>query len=169
MNQQLATLQHWYHSLQQRERVMVLATAVVVVITIFYLAIWEPLHKGLDNAEQEYQSNLNNLQWMQQAAAEVRALKPANGRVRNTASNQPVTLIVEQAANNSAIKSNISKLESASNDGARVVLNAASFDQMLVWLNTLEQSHGIPVASANIERNDKPGTVNARLSFNKPE
>lgn len=166
---QLDTLQHWYHSLQQRERVMVLATAVVVVITIFYIAIWEPLHKGLDSAEQEYQSNLSNLQWMQQAAAEVRALKPSSSRVRNTASNQPVTLIVEQAANNSAIKNNISKLESASNDGARVVLNAASFDQMLVWLNTLEQSHGIPVASANIERSDKPGTVNARLSFNKPE
>ncbi len=166
---QLNTLQHWYHSLQPRERIMVIATAIIMVITIFYLTVWEPLHKGLDSAEQEYQSNLNNLQWMQQAAAEVRALKSSGSSARNTASNQPVTLVVEQAANNSAIKNNISKLESSSNDGARVALNAASFDQMLIWLNVLEQNHGIRVSSASIERSDKPGTVNARLSFNKTE
>jgi general secretion pathway protein M len=166
---QLDTLRQWYASLQMRERVMVISTAIILVISLFYVAVWEPLHQGLDAAQQEYESNLKNLQWMQQAAAEVRTLKASGSKVRAAASGQPVPLVVEQVASNSAIKANLSKLESSSNDGARVVLDGASFDQMLIWLNTLEQNHGIPVSSANIERGEKPGTVNARLSFNKAE
>jgi len=166
---QLDALRQWYTSLQVRERIMVASAAVILVITLFYISVWEPLHKGLEDAQQEYEANLNNLQWMQQAAADVRALKASGSKIRAAASDQPVTLVVEQAASNSAIKANLSKLESSSNDGARVVLDGASFDQMLVWLNTLEQSHGIPVSSASIERGEKPGTVNARLSFNKAE
>ncbi len=166
---QLDAFNQWYGSLQARERLMVMATGIVVIITIFYVAIWEPLHQGLDDAQQHYQANLKNLQWMQQAAAEVRALKASGGSVRNTNSNQPVTLLVEQSAAISAIKPNLSKLESSGTDGARVALDGASFDQMLLWLNTLEQAHGVPVASANIERAEKPGTINARLSFNRAE
>jgi general secretion pathway protein M len=165
---QLDTLKQWYASLQPRERLMVAAAAILLVVTLFYVSVWEPLHQGLDSAQHEYQGNLKNLQWMQGAAAEVRALKASGSKVRS-ASNQPVTMVVEQVASNSAIKPNLTKLESANNDGAHVVLDGASFDQMLIWLNTLEQNHGISVSSGNIERSIKPGTVNARLSLNKAE
>lgn len=165
---QFDALKQWYNSLQERERLMVASAAILLVVTLFYVSVWEPLHQGLNDAQQEYQGNLKNLQWMQQSAAEVRALKASGSRVRS-AGNQPVTMVVEQVASNSAIKPNLSKLESADKDGARVVLDGASFDQMLIWLNTLEQNHGISVSSGNIERSDKPGTVNARLSLNKAE
>ena len=165
---QFDAFKQWYSGLQERERLMVASAAVILVITLFYVSVWEPLHQGLDNAQQEYQSNLENLQWMQQAAAEVRTLKASGSRV-HSASNQPVTMVVEQVASNSAIKPNLSKLESANQGGAHVVLDGAPFDQMVIWLNTLQQNHGISVTSGNIERNAKPGTVNARLSLNKAE
>jgi general secretion pathway protein M len=165
---QFDALKQWYASLQERERLMVTAAAILLVVTLFYVSVWEPLHQGLDNAQHEYQGNLKNLQWMQQAADEVRTLKASGSRVRS-ASNQPVTMVVEQVASNSAIKPNLSKLESASQGGAHVVLDGAPFDQMVIWLNTLQQNHGISVSSGNIERNAKPGTVNARLSLNKAE
>ena len=166
---QLDDLNQWYSNLQARERLMVLATSIVVIITLFYIIVWEPLHKGLDGAQVQYQANLKNLQWMQQAAAQVRTLKASGGRIRSTNSNQPVSLLVEQSAAISAIKPNLSKLESSGKDGARVALDGASFDQMLLWLSTLEQTHGVPVTSASIERADKPGTINARLSFTRAE
>jgi len=165
---QFDTVKQWYASLQERERLMVAAAAILLVVTLFYVSVWEPLHQGLDNAQQEYKSNLKNLQWMQQAAAEVRTLK-ASGNRAHSASNQPVTMVVEQVASNSAIKPNLSKLESANQGGAHVVLDGAPFDQMLIWLNTLQQNHGISVSSGNIIRSAKPGTVNARLSLNKAE
>ena len=166
MNQQFEAARLWYNSLPHRDRMLVIATSVIVLIMLFYLIIWEPVHEGLNQQQQQYQSQKNIVLWMQEAAAEVQSLK-RSGAKTVTSSNQPVSLIIEQSAKISGLKDNIGKLESSGKDGARTKLNGASFNQILIWLNTLEKRHGVTVSSASIERGDKIGTVNARLSFNR--
>ncbi len=163
---QIDAFNDWFATLDQRERLLVIATAVTIVITLFYVIIWEPVHQGLEEQQQLYLSQHNNFLWMQEAAAEVRSLKAAGGS-QKVQSNQPISLILEQSISTTGLKSNLNKIESSGKKGARVKLDAASFDQMLIWLNTLEQRHGIIVTSANIERADKPGLISARISFDK--
>jgi len=164
---QLEELQHWYQGLQQRERLLVLAASVVIVVTLFYLIIWEPVHKSLEEQTQKYQSQQGILQWMQNAATEVNALKASGSANKRTSSNQPVTLLVEKSATTAGLKPYLSKLESTSDKGARVTIEAASFDQLLLWLNTLQTKYGISITSANLDRDDKPGAVNARMTLNR--
>lgn len=166
MRQQLETLILWHQSLPQRDRMLVNATSVFIVITLFYLLIWEPVYQGLEQQRQLHESQQNIVSWMREAAVEVKALK-RSGAKTVTSSNQPVSLLVEKSAEISGLKNNLGKLESSGKQGARVKLDTASFNQMLIWLNTLEKQHGITITSANIERAEKPGTVNARLSFNR--
>jgi len=157
----------WYGALDQRERLLVITTAITIVITLFYVVIWEPVHQGLEEQQLLQTSSNNNLLWMQEAAAEVRGLKAAGGGMRKVRSNQPVSLVLEQSIASAGLKGNLNKIESSGKKGARVKLDAASFDQMLIWLNTLEQRHGIMVTSANIDRADKSGLINARISFDE--
>ena len=159
--------QNWYQGLQQREKLLVLGASAVIAFTLFYLIIWEPVHKNLEEQSQRYQTQLGILQWMQNAADEVRRLKATGSSKKVTRSNQPVTLIVENSAATAGIKPYLSRLESTSDKGARATVDAASFDQLLLWLNTLQTSYGITVRSANIDRDDKPGAVNARLTLNR--
>jgi general secretion pathway protein M len=166
MKQQLEALITWHQSLPQRDRILVNTMSVVIAITLLYLIIWEPIDQGLEQQQQQYKSQQSIVNWMSQAAAEVKALK-RSGAKTVTSSNQPVSLIIEQSAKISGLKNNLGKLESSGNEGARVKLDTASFNQMLIWLNTLEKQHGIIVTSANIERAEKPGTVNARFSFSR--
>ena len=166
MKQQLEALSIWHQSLPQRDRIMVNTTTVIIVITLFYLLAWEPIYQGLEQQQQQYKSQKNVVSWMQGAAAEVKALK-RSGAKTVTSNNQPVSLIIEQSAKISGLKNNLGKLESSGKEGARAKLDTASFNQMLIWLNTLEKQHGITVTSANIERAEKTGTVNARLSFSR--
>jgi len=166
MKQQLEAASIWYHSLPQRDRMLVISTSVILLITLFYLIVWEPIHTGLEQQKQQYQSQKSIVRWMQEASAEVKLLK-RSGAKTITSSNQPVSLIVEQSAKISGLKNNIGKLESSGKNGARTKLDGASFNQILIWLNTLEKKHGVSVTSANIERGDKTGTVNARLSFSR--
>ena len=49
MRQQLETLILWHQSLPQRDRMLVNATSVFIVITLFYLLIWEPVYQGLED------------------------------------------------------------------------------------------------------------------------
>jgi len=164
---QLEAFNLWFYALDQRERLLVIGTAITVVITLFYVVIWEPVHQGLGEQQLLHASQSDNLMWMQEAAAEVRSLKAAGGGSRKAPSNQPVSLVLEQSIATAGLKDNLNKIESSGKKGARVKLDAASFDQMLIWLNTLEQRHGIVVTSATIDRADKPGLINARISFDK--
>jgi general secretion pathway protein M len=166
MKQYLEPLNLWFHSLPQRDKILVVATSVIMIITLFYLIIWEPVYKGLEQQKQQYQSQQSIVSWMQEASAEVKTLK-RSGAKTITSSNQPVSLIIEQSAKISGLKGSLGKLESSGKEGARVKLDTASFDQMLIWLNSLEKQHGVTVTSASIERAENTGTVNARLSFSR--
>ena len=141
MKQQLELLNNWYNSLSLRDRNLLITTIIFLSITLFYLIVWEPVHQGRDLQQQKLKSQQDIYTWMQSASNEVKSLKSSG--IRKATSNQPISLILENSA------------------------NSASFDQLLVWLNTLEQQHGVTITTANIERNEKMGTVSARLSFEK--
>ena len=164
---QLEEIQHWYQGLQQRERQLVLAASTVIIITLLYLIIWEPIHKGIEDQTQKYHTQVDIIDWMQTAATEVRTLKTSGASKRRTNSSQPVTLLVENSAATAGLKPYFTKLESTSDKGARVTIDAASFDQVLLWLNTLQTQYGISVSSASLERDDKAGAVNARMTLDR--
>ncbi len=166
--EQLQQLKQWFNALPQKEQWMVSGTGSLIVITLFYLIVWEPIHLGLQTAQQKQQSQQEILLWMQQAATEAKTLRASGNRGTVRDKNKPTTLVIEQAINNAGLKPSIKKIESSGKNGARVTLNEASFNQILVWLNTLATHNGIQVISANIERSDIPGRVNARLSFERP-
>jgi general secretion pathway protein M len=164
---QLDDIKNWYQGLQQRERQLVLAASAVIIITLLYLTIWEPIHQGIEDQTQKYQTQVDILDWMQTAAIEVRTLQASGAAKRRTNSSQPVTLLVETSATTAGLKPYLSKLESTSDKGARITIDAASFDQLLLWLNTLQSQYGITVSSANLDRNNTPGAVNARMTLNR--
>ena len=166
--EQLGQLKQWFNSLPQKERLMVSVTGMLIIVTLFYLILWEPVHIGLQAERQKQQSQNEVLLWMQEAAAEVKTLRASGSRGTIRDKNKPTALVIEQTINNAGLKSSVSKIESSGNNGARVTLNDASFNQILVWLNTLATHNGIQVVSANIERANKPGRANARLSFERP-
>ncbi|MDT8281539.1 MAG: type II secretion system protein M [Gammaproteobacteria bacterium] len=165
---QLQQVKQWFNSLPQKERWMVSGTGILILVTLFYLIVWEPAHKGLQAQQQQKQAQTEILLWMQQAAGEVRSLSASGASSTIRDKNKPTTLVIEQAINNSGLKASLNKLESSGSNGTRVTLNAAPFNQILIWLNTLASYNGIQVVSANIERNEVPGTVNARLTFERP-
>lgn len=166
--EQLQQLKQWFKSLPQKEQWMVSGTALLILITLFYLIIWEPIHVGLQEEKQKQQSQQEILIWMQNAAEEVKTLRASGNRSSIRDRNKPITLVIEQAIINAGLKPSVNKIESSGSDGARVTLNEASFNQVLVWLNTLSTHNGILVVSANIERGTRPGRANARLSFERP-
>lgn len=165
---QLQQLKQQFYSLPLKEQRLLSATIAMVLVTLFYLLIWEPMHQGLQAEQQKQQSQKEILIWMQQAAVEAKSLHSSGGRrvIRNK--NKPTTLVIEQTINNAGLKSSVSKIESSGKNGARVTLRDASFNQILVWLNTLATHNGIQVVSANIERTEKPGRTDARLTFERP-
>ena len=166
--QQLQQLKQQFHSLPQKEQHLVSATVAIILATLFYLLIWEPIHLGLQAEQQKQQSQEEILIWMQQAASEAKNLRSSGGRRTIRDKNKPTTLVIERAINDAGLRSSLSKIESSGKNGARVNLKDASFNQILIWLNTLATHNDIQVVSANIERAEKSGRADARLTFERP-
>jgi general secretion pathway protein M len=166
--EQIEALKQWYRSLPSREQIMVTGTTVFVLITLFYVMVWEPLHIGLRDQQAQIKSQTETLAWMQQTAREVKALQSTGGAVKIRDVNKPVTLVIEQSLAVAGLKQSVKKIESSGSDGARVTLDDASFNQVLIWLNTLATYNNIQVISANIERSEKDGRADVRLSFQRP-
>ena len=167
MIRQLQQIKLWFNSLASKEQWMVSATGLLIIVTLFYLIVWEPVHVGLKEEQQKQQSQKEIMLWMQQAAIEVSSSRSSGNRIAVRDKNKPATLVIEQTINNAGLKPSVSKIESSGRNGARVVLSDAPFNQILVWLNTLATHNGIQVVSANIERASKPGQANARLTLER--
>lgn len=165
---QLQQIKNWFNLLPSKEQWMVTGTGTLIFVTLFYLAIWEPVNLGLETEQQKQQSQKEVLLWMQQAAMEAKSLRASGSRGTIRDKNKPATLVIEQTIKNAGLTSAIKKIESSGKNGARVTLNEAPFNQILIWLNTLATHNGIQVVSANIERADKPGLANARLTLERP-
>lgn len=161
--EQWQQVKNWYQALPSKERLMVTGTGIFIFITLFYLIIWEPINDGVKAERQKQQAQKEIILWMQQAATEVKSLRAAGNSETIRDKNKPATLVIEQTINNAGLKSSVKKIESSGKNGARVTLDEASFNQVLVWLNTLATHNGIRVVSANIERTEKPGRTNARF------
>lgn len=166
--EQLQQLKQWFYSLPTKEQWLVSGAGILILTTLFYLIIWEPVHLALETEQQKQQSQKEILTWMQQAAIEVETLRGSSSSSTIRDKNKPITLVIEQTISNAGLKPSVNKIESSGNEAARVSLNEASFNQILVWLNTLATHNGIHVVSANIERANMPGRVNARLTFERP-
>lgn len=166
MMSQLEQLRQWYHNLPPRDLWLVNLTAALLAFTLFYVLLWEPVHKGLEEETLRHESQQKLLRWMQQSAREVQALR-ANGRQTLKQTNLPVSLVLEQSLKNAGLKAYVEKIEASGSGSARVKLNNAPFDQMLVWLRTIERHNGIHVGSAQLERGEKPGTASGRLSLKR--
>lgn len=169
MKQLNELLQH-YQSLSQRDQKLAVATSIFVVITLFYIAIWEPIHLKLEGLQQNNSSQKEIYAWMQNAAKEVSAIKASGGTSNKTLKrNSPVSMVTEQSANTGGLKKYISKIESSGKNSTQVKIDNAAFNQVLLWINTLKTKYGISVASAKFERTDKEGIINARLTLRRME
>lgn len=160
--------QQYFNGLSQRDQKLAVVMAVILVATLFYTVIWEPLHLNLEKQKISQGSQKEIYSWMQNAAHEARSLRASGNKAgKILKKTSPVSIVAEQSAKTSGLKKQISKIESSGKNSAQIKIDNASFDQTLLWINTLKLRYGITVSSAKIERVGEEGMINARLTLNR--
>lgn len=153
----------WLMTLSQRERYMVISAAVVVFTFVLYLVVIQPINEKYTSLEKNIRTSENTLQWMKQAAQEIKTLGGLNSIPVHQNGKQFILGAIERAAKNSSLSGVMKRVQPEGKNGARVWFENAPFDQLLVWLNDMESEHGLTVTDINIEKQTGPGLVNARV------
>lgn len=131
----------------------VVGTALVVV------ALWQPLRsvrQGLTDQIARHERALLMLQEQPEAASPVAATATLDERSLNV-------IVTESSA---AFQLTIRRLEPEGNR-IRVSLEDATFDALVLWLESLWGDHGLRVNEIEVSRRPAPGIVNATLTLER--
>ena len=151
-----------WQQLSIREKRLVLITTVVVMISLVYFMIWQPLQDGIETSRVRVKAQTNTLQQIRSQAAEAKQLQSVKSRRANKGGSS-LLVIIERTAQQKNLKSNLQKVQPEGQDSVRVWVENAAFDQLIDWLALLENKNTIYVSEIIIERQKEPGRINSRL------
>jgi general secretion pathway protein M len=157
-------LRTWYAGLQQREQRVVAIGAIALGLIIVIGGILMPLQSAVSSAVKGTDTRREDLAWMRVNAPEVRTL---GGDLPADTGEAPVVL-VDRVGREAGLASALRGTQPNTTGGVRVQLEAAPFDTVITWLDTLDRRYGLAIESITVDRTPTPGMVNASISFTSP-
>lgn len=160
----------WFATLAPRERMLVIAAAVIATFGLGYIALWEPLAASVARLEQSVQAQRELKQWMQKSAAEAQRLRGAGAPTPVASSGEEsrsLLSITDETVRENNLGSSVRRIQPEGQTIVRVVLEQASFDDMMIWLGTLQRSFGVSVVDLAVDRHEQVGRVGARITLKK--
>lgn len=152
-----------WQQLSSRERRLVVIMAAVLLASLFYFGLWQPLQEGIEQKRLRVRAQQATLQQMRVQAAEVKRLQAGTrgaARVRNSSS---LLVVIERSAQQKRLKQHLHKVQPEGTSGVRVWIDNAPFDTLVEWLALLASQNGVQVSEISVERQKDPGRVNGRV------
>jgi general secretion pathway protein M len=157
-------LRTWYGGLQEREQRVVAFGSVLLALIILIGGILMPLQSVLSSAVKGIETRRDDLAWMRVNASEIRT---QGSQLAADTGEAPVVL-VDRVGREAGLAGALRGTQPSTTGGVRVQLEAAPFDTMVTWLDTLDRRYGLSIESITVDRTPAPGTVNASISFTPP-
>ena len=149
-------LKGMFQQLNEREKRLVVLSAILVVFAIFYWGIWSPLNASIEKNQTAVTNQQNLLVWVQKNANRAIQLRSGSGNTKSFTGS--LTQAVNQSA--SRMKITISRMQ-PQGDELQVWVDQAPFNDVLSWLQNLEKT-GITILDIDIAGSDLPGQVKIR-------
>lgn len=160
-------MKDWFLELEQRERILVSAGAVLLVLLTLYLMVWEPIADDYHGLQSNVAKQQETLAWMQKAAVQVKGLRRNNPAAAQGLGGRSMLAVVDKSARTGGLGAAIKRIEPDGSKGVKVWFEGVSFDAMVLWIGKLSKSYAIEVDSGTLEPLGR-GRINARLTLLEP-
>lgn len=160
-------MKEWYESLDQRERLMVGIAAVVVAIGLFMMAIWHPLSSRQADLQGQLDEARDLMSYVQQAAATAKTAGGGRRGPRQQGRERSLLSLVDETTRQRGLKEAVKRIQPEGESTVRIWLEQAPFDDVVRWLDELNQRYGIQLSNGNLDREEKVGTIKARLTLER--
>tara|TARA_R110001599_G_scaffold65838_2_gene185854 strand:- start:102993 stop:103463 length:471 start_codon:yes stop_codon:yes gene_type:complete len=151
-------LKEWFAGLNQREQLSLVILGFALGLYLLYMLVWAPLAERRDQLTVQNQATAASLQRVDAMVSEITRLRAGGGAIsarRNLAS------LVNQSTNRYNLQ--VSRLQPNSRGDIQVRLENAIFDDLLAWLDEVENREGLLVTEVAITRTGDSGRVNVSI------
>ncbi|MBV7415347.1 general secretion pathway protein M [Aeromonas encheleia] len=158
-------LQGWWRGISTREQRLVAVGGGIFLIGLCYWLIWQPVANRIAERERQVINQQQTLAWLKEKGQDVLAMQAGSGRQIDTSGT--LDGVVNRTAFNQKIK--IARLQPQGQE-LQVWIDTVPFDDLLLWLATLSDQHGVQVQIIEVAReNLAPGLVKVRrLQLSRP-
>ncbi|MEJ2609626.1 MAG: type II secretion system protein M [Candidatus Thiodiazotropha sp.] len=155
-------MKQWWSSKSPQEHLAIIIGSLAVLVLLFYLAIWRPFSQNLEKKVVLVKSQESTLQWMQENSNLIKRMQARQGSKRGK-TNEALLTLVDRTAKSIRLREQIQRIKPQGDNKVQLWVEEASFDLLIRWLGQLTQDYALEIESLNIDRQDAPGLVNARL------
>jgi general secretion pathway protein M len=148
-------LKSMFLQLSAREQRLVIISAILVLVAIFYWGIWSPLNTSIEREQTAVKNQTELLAWVQKNANRAVQLRSSSGKAVFSGS---LTQAVNQSANRMKIA--ITRMQ-PQGDELQVWIDQAPFNDVLSWLQSLEKM-SVSILDIDIAESALPGQVKIR-------
>ncbi|MCU7810569.1 MAG: type II secretion system protein M [Candidatus Thiodiazotropha sp. (ex Notomyrtea botanica)] len=152
----------WWLTKTPREQLALILAAAALLLFLLYLMAWQPFSQAVEQKRLLVKSQQATLSWMQNNLTEIQRLR-GSGTNRKTTSNEALLTLVDRTAKQRQMRQQIQRIKPQGDKTVQLWVEQVAFDTLLIWLGELTQKYDIQIDSLNIDRQELPGLVNARL------
>jgi general secretion pathway protein M len=151
----------YWRSLEERERVAVLAAAVVLLLVLAYVFVWDPVHSEVASLRKGVVAQQELSDWMRSAAAEVRRHRSMVST--GGGAGQSLLARVESTARKAGLSKTIKRIQPDGSGRVRIWLEDVPFDDALAWMVAMLDTGSVVTKDLVVERSGAPGMVNVKV------
>lgn len=160
-------MKDWFHSLAERERLFVMAAAAVLVVAVFYLAVWMPLDRGQSSVAGSVSSWRDSIAELRLLKGELQSSDVGEAEVAGL--DQSLVVIVDETLRNRSLYETLQRSQPTGANGIRVEFENVAFDDLMLWLGDLSARYALQVQSANFSAasREQDGRVNSTITLER--
>lgn len=151
-------MKEWFAGLNQREQMSLLLLGFAVGLYLLYTVAWAPLDEKRTQLALQNQGVAQSLQRVDAMVSEITSLREGGG---TDAAARNLAALVNQSTGRHGLQ--VNRLQPNSRGDIQVRLENAAFDDLLAWLDDIENREGLLVTEVAITRSGTAGRVNASI------
>lgn len=149
---------NYWNNLNEREKWLLAATSICVIIYLFYLFFYAPLANAVINREKLLQEKNETLHWMKQVRNEA---KHSNHAMPIT--NAKLLALIDNQLSNNKLHQFTYQLQQTGSGEIQLSFERVPFNQFLTWLWSVNNNYAFNIKQFNAERSDVAGMVRLNL------
>jgi general secretion pathway protein M len=155
-------MKDWWQNLALREKQMLAAGTIVVLLFLCYAIIWSPFVNKITSMRKQIQHNQELLNWMQDADKRMTNLVKSS-KNHSTQLTGSLLSTMQGAINKSIFAQHVTQLRQADNDSVQLDLQKVDFDQLIILLTKLSNQYGLIITQMTATPTGAPGEVMASI------
>lgn len=152
----------WWEQLSQREQRLLSVGALLLLLIVAYLFLYQPLTQYTDKTRTQAQQQQALLQWMQQAEQALNTLQTQSSQIKTITDATLLTTLSTLLAT-PPLNTSESTLAQTDNQQARIQFKQVPFDNLIQFLTLSWRQYRITTVSLETTPLNTPGLVQATI------